>query len=373
MHRNLSRLRLRLVMAFTAFIAAGLLCGAPMAAPSAAASHSPDSIVVTRLIRADEWAQYRDRFIISGRVVDNANGNITHSESQGYGMMLAVMADDPATFSALWGFVRSQMMVRDDGLTAWRWHPATRPHITDTNNATDGDILIAGALLLGANAWERPELAAAARTIMKAVADNAVIRAGGQTLLLPGVVGFHHGARPDAPVINPSYWVFEALAQFAKHHRQQPLWKKLTESGVMLIDRTSFGPAGAPSEWVSVRDAARPTPAAGFDTEYGYNALRIPLYLMRAGIDDKPRLARFRRLWSKNGQHAPAIIDIHSGLSKYDLSDSGYAMIVASLDCALDGTPIPEALRRFSPALYYPSTLHLLGLSLVRQRYPQCL
>ncbi|MBB3810149.1 glycosyl hydrolase family 8 [Pseudochelatococcus contaminans] len=365
-------------MALSAFLGAGpmsgaLMSGALMAAPPGATSQPAESTVVAGLIRADEWAQYRDRFIISGRVVDNANGDITHSESQGYGMMLAVMADDSATFSALWGFVRSQMMVRDDGLTAWRWHPATRPHVTDINNATDGDILIAGALLLGANAWEKPELAAAARTIMNAVAGNTVIRAGGQTLLLPGVEGFHRGARPDAPVINPSYWVFEALALFAKHRPQQPVWQKLTESGLMLIDHTSFGPAGAPSEWVSVRDAARPRPAAGFNAEYGYNALRIPLYLMRAGIDDRPRLARFRKLWSRNGQHAPAIIDIHSGRSRYDLDDSGYAMIVASLDCALDGTPIPETLRRFSPALYYPSTLHLLGLSLVRQRYPQCL
>ncbi len=34
---------------------------------------------------ADGWRQYKERFVTSdGRVVDNANGGISHSEGQGY-------------------------------------------------------------------------------------------------------------------------------------------------------------------------------------------------------------------------------------------------------------------------------------------------
>jgi endo-1,4-beta-D-glucanase Y len=42
----------------------------------------------------DGWRQYKDRFVTSeGRVVDNANGGISHSEGQGYAMLIAERLD----------------------------------------------------------------------------------------------------------------------------------------------------------------------------------------------------------------------------------------------------------------------------------------
>ncbi|MGI6244343.1 MAG: glycosyl hydrolase family 8 [Pseudochelatococcus sp.] len=325
------------------------------------------------LIAPEEWRRYRDRFITAGRVVDDGNGNISHSEGQGYAMMLSVMAGDRATFAALWSFVRTELLIRDDGLAAWRWNPATRPHVTDINNASDGDILIAYALLLAADAWGDAGFARDAQQIVAALSKHAVMKSGGRMLLMPGVAGFGPRERTDGPVVNPSYWIFEALARFGTLKAGAQPWGGLTKSGLDLIDRSRFGPAGVPVEWVSLRDGERPRPAERFPNEYGYNALRIPLYLLRAGIDAPERLERFRRLWSGNGRPAPAIIRADTGEVTYRLSDPGYAMIVAALDCALDRAPVPDALRDFRPTLYYPSTLHLLGLALVRQRYPQCL
>jgi len=40
---------------------------------------------------------------------------ISHSEGQGYGMLLAVAADDRPTFDLLWGWTRAQLMLRNDG------------------------------------------------------------------------------------------------------------------------------------------------------------------------------------------------------------------------------------------------------------------
>jgi endo-1,4-beta-D-glucanase Y len=46
---------------------------------------------------ADGWRQYKDRFVTSeGRVVDNANGGISHSEGQGYAMLIAERLDGQA-------------------------------------------------------------------------------------------------------------------------------------------------------------------------------------------------------------------------------------------------------------------------------------
>jgi endoglucanase len=59
-------------------------------------------------VRADErlitsWRIYADRFITAdGRVVDNANGNVSHSEGQGYAMLLAERLDDRDTFAKIW-------------------------------------------------------------------------------------------------------------------------------------------------------------------------------------------------------------------------------------------------------------------------------
>ncbi len=70
----------------------------------------------------DGWRAYRERFVTpQGRVVDTGNGGISHSEGQGYGMLLAVAADDRATFERIWTWTRANLMVRDDQLLAWRW------------------------------------------------------------------------------------------------------------------------------------------------------------------------------------------------------------------------------------------------------------
>ena len=47
------------------------------------------------LPQKDAWRAYKARFVTAqGRVVDTANGLVSHSEGQGYGMLLAVAADD---------------------------------------------------------------------------------------------------------------------------------------------------------------------------------------------------------------------------------------------------------------------------------------
>ena len=52
---------------------------------------------------ADGWRQYKERFVTSdGRVVDNANGGISHSEGQGYAMLIAERLDDRLTFETIW-------------------------------------------------------------------------------------------------------------------------------------------------------------------------------------------------------------------------------------------------------------------------------
>ena len=65
-----------------------------------------------------------------------------------------------ARFERIFDFTRNQLLIRDDGLAAWKWDPNANPHIVDVNDASDGDILIAYALGLAGKAWDEPRYTA---------------------------------------------------------------------------------------------------------------------------------------------------------------------------------------------------------------------
>ena len=148
-------------------------------------------------------------------------------------------------------------------------------------------------------------------------------------------------------------------------------WGELAEGGNRLLAMArQMGPSKLPPDWVSLK--AKPAPAEGFPQEFGYNAVRIPLYLMRAGTMDRATLQPFLDNMTDE-QGRVLIVDIASGSTKQALDDAGYRIIPALIRCVLDGQSLPEDLRDFSPTDYYPSTLHLLGLSFARARHPECL
>lgn len=213
-------------------------------------------------VKGGAWRAYKSSFLDpSGRIVDNGNGNISHSEGQGYGLLLAFLADEPADFEQIWSFTRRELLLRDDGLAAWKWSPTDTPHVTDINNATDGDILIAYALARAGERWRREEYVMAAAAIAQAILDRTVIEHGGQTLLLPGAEGFSATERADGPIVNPSYWIFEAFPVLNRLV-PSPKWQALMADGEAMIARLKFGPRQMPAEWVSARTALKP--AAGF-------------------------------------------------------------------------------------------------------------
>ncbi|CAN7610179.1 glycosyl hydrolase family 8 [Pararhizobium sp. LjRoot255] len=322
------------------------------------------------MIITEAWQAYKDEFLEpGGRIVDDGNGNISHSEGQGYGLLLSVLAGSQADFELIWAFTRTELLLRNDGLAAWKWSPGAKPHVTDANNASDGDILIAYALGLAGQQWSRRDYTAAGAAIARAILARTVVQNNGRTLLLPGATGFSAADRDDGPVINPSYWIFEAfpvLDQLAP----SPVWGTLRGEGIAIINELRFGPKQLPADWVALRPS--PKPAAGFPAEYGYNALRIPLYLVRGGVTDRQLLLRFRQATSgANG--AITTVDLNSGATKNTLSDPGYRIVNHILACVVDKTALPADVKQFTPTLYYPSTLHLLGLSFVAEKHPECL
>jgi endoglucanase len=334
-------------------------------------SLSVQPLKVVGSLSAADWEAYRSRFVEdNGRVVDTANGNISHSEGQGYGLLLALAAADRRSFEQIWNFTFTELLIRDDGLAAWKWDPNGKPRVTDRNNASDGDLLIAYALAKAGAAWQEPRYTTAAQKLAKAIGRSTFGQSGRSLVLLPGAQGFGAADRPDGPVVNLSYWVFEVfpvLAALAPEHE----WNRVWRDGVILLGQATSGRVRLPADWISLQSGLQPKPADGFPPEFGYNSLRIPLYLLRAGMTDMEWLRALKQRWSSDNEGV-AVVNVVTGRVRERLIDQGYAILPAALACALDGTPVPEGLRTFEPSLYYPSTLYLLTKSLLGEKYPQC-
>ncbi len=321
------------------------------------------------MILPSEWTTYVENYVADdGRVIDTANNGISHSESQGYGLVLSALADDRATFERIWTFTSTQLMVRDDGLSAWLWDPSKTPSLVDANNATDGDILIAYGLALAGEAWDDTGFTDAARRIIGTVGRSLLVDVDGLVAILPGAEGFRDPEGEKPTVLNPSYWVFEALPVFAE---LDPAinWEAVSDAGVELIRRARVKGNGLPPDWLVLGGDGQVRPAPDFPAEFGYNGIRIPLYMMRAGINPV-LLDPFRNSADEAGLYK---VDAVTGEKLEPISEPGYRLIGAAMECVAGGTAIPGDLTTFSPTSYYAATLQLLLLDFLRRDHAECL
>ena len=134
---------------------------ARVSAPAMVAPPSPPIHMHSVAMRQD-WAAFRHHYITpEGRVIDTGNGNASHSEGQGWGLMGAQAADDQEMFAKLLDWTTHALRRRpNDTLHAWRYKPTEANPVADLNNATDGDLFIAAALARAAIRWQRPDYAA---------------------------------------------------------------------------------------------------------------------------------------------------------------------------------------------------------------------
>jgi endoglucanase len=338
---------------------------AALALPGAPARSQPSGPAPQAL-----WQAYKQRFIApEGRLVDDSAKSVSHSEGQGYAMLLAAFAADDETFARLWAWTSANLEIRGDGLAAWRWRPQDEPHVLDKNNATDGDLLIAWALAEGGREWKNKEYTRQARRIALAIAAHAAYPAIFGTALSPGASGFGPDDRKDGPIVNLSYWVFPAFKSLAEVAPEVD-WPRLEQSGLALIDGARFGPRRLPSDWISLKYGIQP--AEDFPRRFGYDAIRIPLYLAWGAPGERARLADLVDGWTGGEGDLAAVVDIDSGAAVEPLAEKGYLAVVALGRCAAHGVKFPDSLREVDFDRYYPATLHMLALAALRQRHPEC-
>jgi endoglucanase len=309
---------------------------------------------------AADWQAFVARFVTpEGRVVDTGNGGVTHSEGQGYGLLFAEHFDDRATFDSVLAWTRQGLRRPHDSLHAWRYRPNAAVPVDDLNNATDGDLLIALALLRAGQRWGSQAYTDLGCAIGADILANCVCAVGGATILLPAAFGFTH---PGRVIVNPSYYLFPALATLADYV-PDPAWAAVQEDGLRLLRMGRFGRWRLPSDWLEIRAGSLDTltPAQGWPARFSWDAVRVPLNLIWGGLADEPAIAAAAAFWADPGPGGtPAWVDLDTGAFAPYVASRGVAAIAALTRAARSGVNAPALPHVADAEDYYAAALVLL-------------
>ena len=272
-----------------------------------------------KAVGSDNWLGFKAQFYSEdGRIIDTGNGGISHSEGQGYGMLLAALADDKPAFEVMLRWSEDHLLREDMALFSWRYDPALQWPVADPNNASDGDILIAWALTIAGQRWQHAAYLERAQAVRQAIRSHLLVERHGLLVLLPGLVGFD---MPERTTLNPAYYIWPAFDVFEAADGSEG-WGRLMADGETMMDKAQFGALGLPTDWVDLRAGGIFQPAEGKPARFGFDAIRAPLYLALAGRD--AQTANFRRYWDaylRQGRDIPAWVDVETGeTAAYPLS-----------------------------------------------------
>ncbi|MCF8208936.1 MAG: hypothetical protein K9K38_05970, partial [Rhodoferax sp.] len=249
--------------------------------------------------------------------------------------------------------------VRDDKLLAWRWTP--NEGVTDKNNASDADLFVVWALLLAHRQWKHAPYQAQAREMMLALREKLLRKTSRGTILLPGAVGFE---KPEGTTVNLSYWVFPALDEIARAD-PAPEWQDLKRTGIDLLREGRFGRWGLPADWTLLGDKLSPAQVPRF----GYDAVRIPLYLLWGRQEKTGLLTPYQDFWRyfKGASFLPAWTQLSD-----DSIDSYNASLgirsIAQLTLAYPDITMRQLSALDAAQDYYSSVLLLLTKAALRER-----
>lgn len=348
------------------------LAASPLAAGRAAAQFAPapEDLATTA---AEVWRAWKEAYLLpDGRVVDRLQMHASHSEGQGYGMLLASEFHDREAFARMLAWTEANLAVRPDALLAWRWLPDTAAPVPDTNNATDGDLFYAWALVRAARRFgERRYLERASETAV-AIVQRCIVpspAAPDTLLMLPGAFGF---ATPERVVVNPSYIMPLALREVAAATGVSDL-ALLAQHGEALLG--ALAAEGLVPDWVQVTRAG-PAPADGFSANAGYEAIRVPLFLIWSGQTRHPAVTNMMRIYDRTvlpGQPVPTIVEPVSGLVLETSADPGYQAVAGLVSCAGRAGQVGARIPPFDPTQpYYPATLQLFSMIAANTTSPEC-
>ncbi len=242
-------------------------------------------------LNIQDWRNFCDRFVTNdGRVIDEAQQRVTHSEAQAYAMLLATAYDDRKMFDRLWSWTRAHLQVRaNDHLLAWLWREEEQ-RVLDFNNATDADLVVIWSLWRASRLWKDSEYEQEAQRMASSL--SALLRS---TLygpvLRPGAEGF---PVREGLILNPSYWVFPVFRDLRGQVRGVD-WRALDDSAMKWLRHSGLGSWRLSPDWVHIWPDGRIQAWEDRPARFSYDAIRVPLFL--AWVGREQALSPYLRFW----------------------------------------------------------------------------
>jgi endoglucanase len=235
------------------------------------------------------WADYKVNNIEpnSNRTIDKSQNNITTSEGQSYTMLRAVWQDDRTTFDESWEFTKNNMQRPQDNLFSWKYGQkldGSYGILTDIggqNTASDADADIALSLMMAYSRWNDAKYLYQAKQIITSIWNEEVVMVAGKPVMTAD--DLEKNAETEV-VVNPSYFAPSSYKLFAKVDPSHD-WTGLADHSYDLLNQLSEDTLGSttssklPPNWIKMNietGAFVPATQAGLDTNYGFDALRIP-------------------------------------------------------------------------------------------------
>lgn len=237
------------------------------------------------------WNDYKKNNIeaSSHRTLDKTQNNLTTSEGESYTMLRAVWMDDKTTFDQSWQFTQDNLQ-RSDHLMSWKF--GQRPNgsygiLTNEggqNTASDADTDIALSLLMAYSRWNQPSYLYQAKQIISSIWREEVVNINGLPVMTADNLEKNSSTYV---VVNPSYFSPYSYRLFAKVDKSGN-WMGLVNNSYTLLSQLSKSKLGGPSsdnlppDWVEINrqtGAFMADPNSGLDTNFGYDAMRIPFRL----------------------------------------------------------------------------------------------
>lgn len=310
---------------------------------------------------ATAWDDYKAKYLAQdGAIIDTGNGNMSHTEGQSYGLTFALAYNDKEAFARILKWTDDNLADPVSGLYCWAYRRDGGDPVADKNNATDGDLMIAWALLKAGQKWHVKEYTKKAEKLANAISALTVTKFGGYNVILPGANAFFYNSYI---IVNPSYYIYPALTALAKQTYQK-LWKDVNADGKKLLSNLQGQTLMVSPDWVKLLISGENMPAEQWPPRFSYDAIRVPLYLYWDDPNCK-ELIPYRKLWSGYSEfQTPAWFSV-VGSQKADYMMSSGLKAVRDL---VMGKPLGEPDIKKSED-YYNASLHMLAYMAYRDHH----
>jgi len=200
------------------------------------------------------------------RVIYSDDKTQTRGEAIGFGMILAGYMGDKETFDGLFDFYKSKRTSEAKNMMAWN---VTCDGYVDKGSATDVDIDVAYALIVGFNQWGGTYLHES-KQILKLLSTNMITSCSGVKILYPG---YNSGVWGGCNETDIQYYTPAFFRIFAKVSGDE-IWNQLADDSYVVLNASAHSETGLVPDWQTANGIGLPP---SYRTAYfRYDACRVP-------------------------------------------------------------------------------------------------